>query len=161
MLISCPECERKVSDRAKACPDCAFPVAEHVMEQIREADRLARLASRERVGEIDCPSCDARGFTYFEAKNDEGQTRQMFGWCEACKHSGRIHQCKDLAGYYAVSHAALERFLLGEIEIEIVDNAAEGVVFVGTELVVEHRYEQAGEAWTEADEREPGEPPRE
>ena len=32
VLIACPECERKVSDRAKACPDCGFPVSEHVAE---------------------------------------------------------------------------------------------------------------------------------
>ncbi|KIG18406.1 hypothetical protein DB30_00691 [Enhygromyxa salina] len=153
MLISCPECERKVSDRAKACPDCGFPVAEHVAEQAAAAERAARLASRERVGEIDCPSCDARGFAYFEAKNDEGETRQMFGWCEACKHSGRVHQCKDVAGYYAVSHPALDPFLRGEL-----DAPAEGVVFVGTQLVAEHRYEQAGETWTGAD---PGDPPPE
>ncbi|PRQ09736.1 hypothetical protein [Enhygromyxa salina] len=150
MLISCPECERKVSDRAKACPDCGFPVAEHVAEQAEAAARAARLASRERVGEIDCPTCDARGFTYFEAADDEGQTRQMFGWCEACKHSGRVHQCKDLGGYYAVSHAALDPFLRGEL-----DAPAEGVAFVGTQLVAEHRYEQPGETWTEPDGGDP------
>lgn len=144
MLISCPECERKVSDRAKACPDCGFPVAEHFAEQTREAERLARLASRERIGEVDCPSCDARGFTQFEGTNEEGQTRQMFGWCEPCKHSGRVHQCKDLAGYYAVSHVALDQFLRGELDVK-----AEGVVFIGTQQVVDHRYEQAGETWTE------------
>jgi len=26
-LINCPECGRSVSDKAKACPDCAFPIA--------------------------------------------------------------------------------------------------------------------------------------
>ena len=27
VLIRCPECEKKVSDRANACPSCGFPVA--------------------------------------------------------------------------------------------------------------------------------------
>jgi hypothetical protein len=153
MLISCPDCERKVSDRAKACPDCGFPVNDHVLEQSREAERLARLASRERIGEVDCPSCDARGFSYFEAENDEGQTRQMFGWCEPCKHSGRVHQCRDTAGYYAVSHAALEGFLLGVLDPS--GKPDEGVVFVGTQQITEHRYERAGETWTEDEQGDP------
>ena len=28
MLVECPDCGRRVSDRAKNCPDCACPVAE-------------------------------------------------------------------------------------------------------------------------------------
>ena len=28
-LIKCPECGRQVSDKAKACPDCGFPIAEN------------------------------------------------------------------------------------------------------------------------------------
>ncbi|PRP90974.1 hypothetical protein ENSA5_60490 [Enhygromyxa salina] len=149
MLIPCPECERQVSDRAKACPDCGFPVAEHVAEQKREAELAARLASRERVGEIDCPRCEARGFCYFEAKNEHGETRQLFTWCEDCKHSGRLHQCRDLGGYYAVSHAALEGFIAGELDVE-----SEGVTFVGEAEVVEHRYDRAGEVWD--DDETPG-----
>lgn len=26
-LITCPECGRKASDRAKTCPDCGYPIA--------------------------------------------------------------------------------------------------------------------------------------
>lgn len=33
-LISCPDCGRQVSSDAKACPDCACPVA----ERIKDAD---------------------------------------------------------------------------------------------------------------------------
>ena len=32
-LIRCPECGRTVSDRAAACPDCAFPIREWLQEQ--------------------------------------------------------------------------------------------------------------------------------
>jgi hypothetical protein len=153
MLIPCPECERKVSDRAKACPECGFPVAEHVAEQRAEAERQARLGSREVVGEIDCPRCEARGFLYFEAKNEDGETRQLFSWCSDCKHSGRVHQCRDLAGFYAVSRGVLEGFLAGEVDTE-----AEGVTFVGAEQVTEHRYEQGGEIVEDQEPGEPGEP---
>lgn len=35
-LIECPECGRTVSDHAKACPDCGFPVAEWVGQNQNE-----------------------------------------------------------------------------------------------------------------------------
>jgi hypothetical protein len=142
MLIPCPECARQVSDRAKACPDCGFPVSEHVAEQRELARRQALLDSRERIGEIDCPRCEARGFVNFSETDEDGVTQQVFAWCSDCKHSGRVHQCRDLDGYYAVSYAALEGFLRGALERE-----AEGVVFVGTDLVAAHRYVQAGKIW--------------
>ncbi len=28
MLLSCPECKKQVSDQAKACPNCGYPVEE-------------------------------------------------------------------------------------------------------------------------------------
>ena len=36
-LIVCPECGRKVSDRANVCPECGFPIQEYVVE-LREAE---------------------------------------------------------------------------------------------------------------------------
>jgi hypothetical protein len=142
MLIPCPECERQVSDRAKACPDCGFPVSEHVAEQRELARRAELIESRERVGEIDCPRCEARGFVNLSETNEDGVVEQLFSWCSDCKHSGRVHQCRDLDGYYAVSYAALEGFLGG-----VIGREAEGVVFVGEEMVVGHRYAQAGKVW--------------
>ncbi len=147
MLIPCPECERQVSDRAKACPDCGFPVSEHVAEQREAARRQALLESRERVGEIDCPRCEGRGFVNFTELDEDGVSQQVFAWCTDCKHSGRVHQCRDLDGYYAVSHAALEGFLAGALERD-----GEGVVFVGVERVTSHRYAQAGKIWDEDEE---------
>lgn len=144
MLIACPECERQVSDRAKACPECGFPIQEHVAELQTLARRGALVASRERVGEIDCPRCEGRGFSNFSEVDADGVTRTLFGWCAECKHSGRVHQCRDLDGYYAVSYAALEGFLGGALS-----GGDEGVVAVGATQVVEHRYPQAGAVWDE------------
>ncbi len=31
-LIHCPECDKEVSDRAKACPNCGFPIADYLQE---------------------------------------------------------------------------------------------------------------------------------
>jgi hypothetical protein len=140
MLIACPECARQVSDRAKACPDCGFPVAEHVGEQQAAAERAARLASREHVGEIDCPRCEARGFVQFETTDELGHTREVFTWCGDCRHSGRVHQCRDLAGFYAVSLEVLEKFLTGDL-----DRDDAGVHFVGAVRISEHRYPQPGD----------------
>jgi len=144
MLIPCPECAREVSDRARACPGCGFPVVEHLAEQRASADRAARLASRERTGEVDCPHCEARGFRMLDAKDEDGEVRQVFSWCVHCDHSGRVHQCRDTELFYAVSLAALERFIAGEI-----DERAEEVVVLGDEVVAEHRYAEAGERWGE------------
>jgi len=144
MLIPCPECERQVSDRAKACPDCGFPIEEHLAEVRRLARREALVGSREYVGEIDCPWCEARGFINETATDPSGETHTRFCWCVACKHSGRVHQCRDLDGYYAVSYAAREGFVSGAFDAD-----AEGVVFVGAERVVTHRYPQAGAIWEE------------
>lgn len=34
-LINCPECDKKVSDRAQSCPDCGCPIAEGNREPIK------------------------------------------------------------------------------------------------------------------------------
>ena len=153
MLIPCPECERQVSDRAKACPDCGFPVAEHVGEQRIAAERVARLASRERVGQIDCPRCEARGFVHFQETDERGQAREMFSWCTDCKHSGRVHQCRDIGGYYAIALVSLEKFLAGEIDV-----GDPGVTFVGALPTNDHRYARAGDLHDEPDDGPDGLP---
>jgi hypothetical protein len=153
MLIPCPECERQVSDRARACPDCGFPVSEHVEGQREAQRRQAVVESRERVGEIDCPRCEARGFVNFTEVDEEGVSRQLFAWCVGCKHSGRVHQCRDLDGFHAVSFAALEAWLAGTFEPGEgegegeADPSASWVVSLGPEPVVEHRYSKSGKVW--------------
>ena len=143
-LIGCPGCGRQVSPRAKACPSCAFPIAEHLAEQQAATEAKARLATREQLGEADCPHCEARGFRMFEEKDDEGELKRVFSWCHHCEHSGRVHLCRDSAGYYAVSLPSLEAYLAGELPDE-----AEEIVFIGAEAPAEHRYEQAGERFNE------------
>ena len=142
MLIPCPECERKVSDRAAACPECGFPIREWLAEREQAQRREQARATRERIAEVDCPHCEARGFVLFSETDDAGVERQAFTWCVDCKHSGRVHQCRDSEGYWAVSHAMLDRFLAGEI-----DPPADGLVFLGTEVATSHRYAQPSKPW--------------
>ena len=32
-LIKCPECEKKISDKANACPNCGYPVNRYLVER--------------------------------------------------------------------------------------------------------------------------------
>jgi hypothetical protein len=141
MLISCPECERRVSDRAKACPDCGFPVAEE-LAAAREAEELARtVATREEAGrEVDCPTCEARGYRVMASGE--------FFWCEICEHTGRVVLCKASDGYYAVGRTHVTAFVAGEL------HPGEGreAVFVGPEAPEGFRYEMAGERVTAEEE---------
>ena len=145
MLIPCPECERKVSDRAAACPECGFPIREWLAERAELERREQARQTRARIGEVDCPSCEARGFVMFSETDDKGVERQAFCWCTDCKHSGRIHHCRDSEGDWAVSDALFEGFLAGQF-----DPPREGLVFLGRELQIEHRYGQAGKRWDES-----------
>lgn len=33
-LINCPECDKKISDKAKICPNCGFPIQEYLNSQV-------------------------------------------------------------------------------------------------------------------------------
>ncbi|GEM_PF-1486181 len=141
MLISCPDCERKVSDRAKACPDCGLPVSEWVAEQTAARELEHARSTREEVGLVDCPVCDARGFRHIVESTLAGET-SSFNWCAECKHTGRVIQCRDSTGYYAVAHAQLAGFLAGTI-----DPGADGIHALGSEASEGFRYAQVGRAF--------------
>jgi hypothetical protein len=140
MLIPCPECERKVSDRAAACPECGFPIREWLAEREQAERREHARQTRARVGEADCPSCDARGFVIFSEADDKGVERPGFTWCVDCKHTGRVPQCRDSEGHWAVSHALIDGFLAGTI-----DPPRDGLHFLGSVPASEHRYTRVGD----------------
>lgn len=123
MLIECPECERRVSDRAKACPDCGFPVAEETeAAAARERDRLER-KSRKLAGEVDCPFCAARGF---RSSKDPETGAELFQWCAVCERSGRVPLVHSTSGYHAVGFDAVDAFLAGD-EVDAEDARALGM----------------------------------
>ncbi|GAB5547889.1 MAG: hypothetical protein RLO52_36885 [Sandaracinaceae bacterium] len=132
-LIECPDCERKVSDRAQTCPDCACPVAEVVAEQRAEAARAEAVGSREVTQEeTDCPPCKARGFV----EHADGR----ISWCAVCEHSGRVTLCLASDGFYAVARYATDRFVEGELHPD-----SSGVVFHIGEQKPPLKYKAAGE----------------
>ncbi len=139
MLITCPDCAREVSDRAQACPGCGFPIAEHVAEaaklRVRDEDRRAR----ERIGEVDCAICLARGFRTIPVPEADGNTSEVFEWCRVCEHTGRVTLCKSPRGWYAVARVHVQAFVAGTR-----DEGDDFVVFLGAAEPPPHRYPEAG-----------------
>ncbi|MEM6291471.1 MAG: hypothetical protein AAGA54_09410 [Myxococcota bacterium] len=135
MLIACPECAHKVSDRAAACPQCGFPIAETVAAEREAAEAEAEKKSRTHVGEVDCPSCDARGFT---TEVDEDDRPTSFSWCSHCESSGRRPLVQSSRGYWAVAFASLDAFLAGE------GLDAPNAVYLGETKPESFRYPKAG-----------------
>lgn len=43
MLIQCPECNKEISNKAIACPNCGFPISEPTNKQRRKSNRRKRL----------------------------------------------------------------------------------------------------------------------
>ncbi|MCA9577113.1 MAG: hypothetical protein KC668_16835 [Myxococcales bacterium] len=135
MLISCPECERKVSDRAVACPDCAFPIAEELRE-VRAREAAAREAlSREEIGVVDCPPCAARGFRMVDV---EDSPSQQFEWCARCERSGRSPLVRSDTGFFAVSYEYVAAFVAGGATVDA------HVIALGADAPPAFRYPSAG-----------------
>ena len=141
MLVDCPECEHRVSDRAAACPQCGFPIAEEIAaareREAAEADRN----TRERIGDVDCAACEARGFVS-EGPQDRPSA---FAWCATCEHSGRVALVKSPRGYWAVADGVLDVFLCGA------DLEGPNVVFLGEHAPEGHRYTRPGVRHREPD----------
>ena len=135
MLIPCPECGTKVSDRAAACVSCGFPISEHVAQQRAAEEAERERTSRRRIGEVDCHHCDARGFVMIEPSGE--QERQSFTWCTECKHTGRLALVESSGGYWAVSLDQVDSFVAG-------DDVGDHALHLGSERPEQHRYEQAG-----------------
>lgn len=140
MLIECPECSQRVSDRAVACPQCAFPVAEHVATMANEARQRSERASRRTEGAVDCPWCEARGFCMFDETDGAGETRPAFAWCRLCERTGRVTLVHSEAGYFAVVDRSADGFVSGELAAD-----HDHVYALGQVAPVGHRYPQAGQ----------------
>jgi zinc ribbon protein len=132
MLVSCPECAREISDRAKTCPGCGFPIADEIAA--REAAKVGDRGERKHIGEVDCPTCEARGFRTFDGVDETGRTVKAFDWCERCDHTGRVALVQSTRGYYAVVLAMVEAFVAGE------EDEGEHAKFLGANAPGPHRY---------------------
>lgn len=55
-LVVCPECEKLISDRAKACPHCGFPMEEHM----KSNDENKTPKTVDDIENLVCPKCGAQ-----------------------------------------------------------------------------------------------------
>lgn len=147
MLVRCPECNRDVSDRAASCPQCGFPIAEHLAAQAEQRRRDEDRASRAAVGEVDCTICLARGFRTIPLVLADGKQREQFEWCRVCEHTGRVTLVKSARGYFAVARLHVEPFVAGSR-----DEGDDFVVFLGAGEPAPHKYPEAGQRVTDDDE---------
>lgn len=116
MLIACPECAHQVSDRAPTCPQCGFPIAEHLAElRAQQAAATERETRRVTGSETDCGPCKGRGFRMLEQLDEQGATKQAFEWCGSCNETGRLPVVQSTGGYWAVAIAHVEAFVRGEL----------------------------------------------
>lgn len=65
-LIKCPECNKQVSDKAVACPNCGFPIKDSF-----EKKTIDEKFQDELDGDVQCPYCEAK-----DIDND--------GYCNNC-----------------------------------------------------------------------------
>src|SRR5450756_1860447 len=87
MLISCPECDTKVSDKAHVCPHCGFRI--DTLIRCPDCDKLVR------PGTVACPGC---GYPFSTARtlSDQRPARVTCPECggivsdkaQACPHCG-------------------------------------------------------------------------
>jgi ribosomal protein L37E len=57
MLINCPECGKQISDSAKMCPDCGFPLWEEELEDMEQIEEKETSKSNSKNALITCPEC--------------------------------------------------------------------------------------------------------
>lgn len=120
-------------------------MAEHVENLRRVEEERQDRASRQIVGETDCPSCDARGFTTEVIKESDGTSYESFSWCHWCDHSGRRHLGQSSKGYWAVAYESEQAFTAGE------DIEPPAVVWLGRDRPAHHRYPTAKRYTTDQD----------
>ena len=71
-LISCPECEREISDKAEACPQCGFPIAKELAPRLPETVDCLDCKKTVPFDDQVCPHCglfNSQKYAILEALN--------------------------------------------------------------------------------------------
>lgn len=101
-LIQCPECGRKVSDKAKACPGCGYPISELFVKNNDTQNNSVAPDGEEVNEQAACPKCGHI--------NEEGAL-----FCEKCSY--RLTPVVKKSDYES---SATEQAQLKTIILEIV-----------------------------------------
>lgn len=91
-LIKCPECKKEISSRAKACPNCGYPINEKTEKEDARDSKIKLVAAK-------CPSCGSN----IEVNPDNNKTR-----CEYCNSTIIVDD--------AIERLKVE--LTGEVEVK-------------------------------------------
>ena len=70
-LIVCPECGNEVSDKAKACPNCGYPIPQ---SEIVEEKMVKTCPECGAIVDEDCEACSECGFPMRKESESEGIT---------------------------------------------------------------------------------------
>ena len=65
-LINCPECDKKVSDKAYACPECGFPIKDYMESKSEESKET----TNETVAEENIEESDSENKVFSDSELD-------------------------------------------------------------------------------------------
>jgi len=96
-LINCPECKKQVSDSAKACPNCAFDVANYLLRKKIEQSKKWKEQGL-------CCECGNAEFVkkkkpYFDSIYRRYKGNIITVECAACGWEDRLNGYYDEDGY--------------------------------------------------------------
>lgn len=57
-LINCPECKHSISDKASSCPQCGYPMTQHINEKLQtDSSFQEQLDANKEKTHLHCPVC--------------------------------------------------------------------------------------------------------
>lgn len=139
-LIPCPECDKQISDKAKACPNCGFPVEE--MEKPKNTEEvLLQFPELPNDLSIGKPITNWAGNTYFKGFYDaeENAVEEIDpGVVHVMMHnngisiSGAFHTNPyHIHNSQIISLKQISRTELGSINKDVIGRAAVGALIYG------------------------------
>ena len=110
-LISCPECQRKISDRAEACPHCGLPAkyfytfaaADDTKDETTRKQPLDLTTLRNTLIAFDHSYQTLFRLNHYITARELAGLRRSFGiWAEQLKDKAAYAYCKENAHRFAV-----------------------------------------------------------
>lgn len=96
MLIKCPECKKEISDKAKICIHCGYPIEDYKEDQVRDTHDVAKFTKiksyEQQAADFDysslCPVC--KGVNWYNNLLEERILCQICGYVaidNVCQHN--------------------------------------------------------------------------
>lgn len=110
-LIKCPECGKEVSEKAKTCVNCGYPIEEYLIEIIdKEKKSVCPLCGSEIKSDEDyCLECGYRLTPYsFKKIQEVLKTGDPYSICPKCGSQNSIHNTLCIKCNYICNFAILK-----------------------------------------------------